>query len=637
MRKIYLDKVSLASAKNKFFGRFHKLRTEAEKIAVEESVGRVTSKAIYAKRSAPNFYASAMDGIAVKSVDTSGASERNPINLKKGKEAVLVDTGDPVPIEFDAVIKIENVVEIDKDEFQIEKAVSPWYNVRSIGESVVKGQMIVPSNHKIRDFDLGALIEAGIKKVSVYKKPEVKIIPTGNELINFDKNPKKGELVEFNSRMIKSSLIKWGAKAEAAEIIPDKKKLIQENIENAVKNNDLTIILSGSSAGEEDYTLNILEKLGNVLIHGVNIMPGKPVILAEIDGKPVIGLPGYPLSALINNYIFVRKIIYSLQGLKTPDLSEIEAKVKRKVPSEIGLEEFLRVNLTEIDGQIVAVPKRRGSAAMESIVKADGIMRISENKEGLSKNDKAPVILLEGRENIKNNLSLIGSHDLSLDLIQDEIQRNSKDFYLNIQSVGSMAGLMALKRGECQLAGAHLLDPETGNYNLTHIKKIFKDKNIALITLVERQQGFYVKKGNPKNIKNIDDLKSNKISFVNRQRGAGTRVLFDYLLHKKDIKPAEISGYDQEEFTHIAAAIAVGRGSADAALGIEAAAKATEVDFIPVTEERYDLILFEKDLQDPRIEYLISLLRNNAIQKKIKKLGGYTTEKTGEISIVNLK
>jgi putative molybdopterin biosynthesis protein len=634
MRKIYLDKVSLASAKNKFFGRFHKLRTEAEKIAVEESAGRVTSKAIYARRSAPNFYASAMDGIAVKSVDTSGASERNPINLKKGKEAVLVDTGDPVPIEFDAVIKIENVVEIDKDEFQIEKAVSPWYNVRSIGESVVKGQMIVPSNHKIRDFDLGALIEAGIKKVSVYKKPEVKIIPTGNELINFDKNPKKGELVEFNSRMIKSSLIKWGAKAEAAEIIPDKKKLIQENIENAVKNNDLTIILSGSSAGEEDYTLNILEKLGNVLIHGVNIMPGKPVILAEIDGKPVIGLPGYPLSALINNYIFVRKIIYSLQGLKTPDLSEIEAKVKRKVPSEIGLEEFLRVNLTEIDGQIVAVPKRRGSAAMESIVKADGIMRISENKEGLSKNDKAPVILLEGRENIKNNLSLIGSHDLSLDLIQDEIQRNSKDFYLNIQSVGSMAGLMALKRGECQLAGAHLLDPETGNYNLTHIKKIFKDKNIALITLVERQQGFYVKKGNPKNIKNIDDLKSNKISFVNRQRGAGTRVLFDYLLHKKDINAAEISGYDQEEFTHIAAAIAVGRGSADAALGIEAAAKATEVDFIPVTEERYDLILFEKDLQDPRIEYLISLLRNNAIQKKIKKLGGYTTEKTGEISIV---
>lgn len=637
MRKIYLDKVSLSSAKNKFFGRFHNLRTEAEEIVVEESAGRVISKAIYAKRSAPNFYASAMDGIAVKSVDTSGASERNPINLKKGKEAVLVDTGDPVPIEFDAVIKIENVVEIDKDQFQIEKAVSPWYNVRSIGESVVKGQMVVASNHKIRDFDLGALIEAGIKKVSVYKKPEVKIIPTGNELINFDKNPKKGELVEFNSRMIKSSLIKWGAKAEAAEIIPDKKELIQENIENAVKNNDVTIILSGSSAGEEDYTLNILEKLGNVLIHGVNIMPGKPVILAEIDGKPVIGLPGYPLSALINNYIFVRKIIYSLQGLKTPDLPEIEAKVKRKVPSEIGLEEFLRVNLTEIDGQIVAVPKRRGSAAMESIVKADGIMRISENKEGLSKNDKAPVILLEGRENIKNNLSLIGSHDLSLDLIQDEIQRNSKDFYLNIQSVGSMAGLMALKRGECQLAGAHLLDPETGNYNLTHIKKIFKDEKIALITLVERQQGFYVKKGNPKNIKNIDDLKSNKISFVNRQRGAGTRVLFDYLLHKKDIKPAEISGYDQEEFTHIAAAIAVGRGSADAALGIEAAAKATAVDFIPVTEERYDLILFEKDLQDPRIEYLISLLRNNEIQKKIKKLGGYKTEKTGEISIVNLK
>jgi len=340
---------------------------------------------------------------------------------------------------------------------------------------------------------------------------------------------------------------------------------------------------------------------------------------------------------LLNNNIFVRKLIYSLQGLKSPELPEIEAKVKRKVPSNIGLEEFLRVNLTEINDEIIAVPKKRGSAAMESIVKADGIIRISENKEGLSKNDKAPVILLEGKEKIKNNLSLIGSHDLSLDLIQDEIQKNMKDFYLNIQSVGSMAGLMALKRGECQLAGAHLLDPETGNYNLTHLKRIFKDKKMALITLVERQQGFYVKKGNPKNINSISDLLAKDISFINRQRGAGTRVLFDYLLNKNEIEPSEINGYEQEEFTHIAAAIAVGRGSADAALGIEAAAKATEVDFIPVTEERYDLILFEEDLQDKRIEYLISLLRNKETQKKIEKLGGYKTEKTGNISIVGNK
>ena len=637
MRKIYLDKVSLDEAKQKFFGKFHNLRTEAEEIEVENAVGKVSSEAVYARRSAPNFYASAMDGIAVKSINTAGASERNPVQLKRDKEAVFVDTGDPVPTEFDAVIKIENVIKKDDNTFEIEKGVSPWHNVRSIGESVVKGEMIIPSNHKVRDFDLGALIEAGIKKIAVYKKPEVKIIPTGNELVNADSDLKKGQLVEFNSKMIKSSIFKWGGRAKTTDIIPDNKKLIKKNIKEAVKNNDITIILAGSSAGKEDYTLDILEKLGKVIIHGVNIMPGKPVILAEIDNKPVIGLPGYPLSALLNNYIFIRKLIYSLQGLKSPELPEVEAKVKRKVPSEIGLEEFLRVNLTEINNEIIAVPKKRGSAAMESLVKADGIMRISENKEGLSKNDKAPIILLEDKENIKNNLSLIGSHDLSLDLIQDEIQKNMKDFYLNIQSVGSMAGLMALKRGECQLAGAHLLDPETGNYNLTHLRKIFKDKKMALITLVERQQGFYVKKGNPKNINSISDLLKEDISFVNRQRGAGTRVLFDYLLNENEIKSSEINGYEQEEFTHIAAAIAVGRGSADAALGIEAAAKAAEVDFVPVTEERYDLILFEEDLQDPRIEYLISLLRNNEIKRKIEKLGGYKTKKTGEISIVGNK
>lgn len=635
MRKIYLDKLSLEEAKEKFFMRFKELRTETEEIAVENTVGRVTSRAIYATRSAPDFYASAMDGIAVRAADTAGASERNPINLKKGSQAVFVDTGDPIPEKFNAVIKIEEVNEIDENTVKIEKGVSPWYNVRSIGESVVKGQMIIATNHKIRDFDLGALIEAGIRKVEVHKRPEVKIIPTGNELVSPPAEPKKGELTEFNSQMIKSAIYQWGGVANTTEIVPDQKELLREKIKNANKDNDLTIVLAGSSAGEEDYTLSIFKELGEVLIHGVNIMPGKPVILAEIEGKPVIGLPGYPLSALINNYIFVREIIYRLQGLEAPILEEVEAEVKRKVPSDIGLEEFLRVNLSKVGDRLVAVPKRRGSAAMESIVKADGIMRISENKEGLSKNDKAPVILLKDKEKIKNNLSLIGSHDLSLDLLQDEIQRKKAGFYFNFQSVGSLAGLMALKREECQLAGAHLLDSETGNYNISQIKRVFKKEKIALINLVKRQQGFYVKKGNPKNINSISDLKSDDITFVNRQRGAGTRVLLDYLLKEKGITSEEISGYSQEEFTHIAAAIAVGRGSADVALGIEAAAEAVGVDFVPITEEKYDLILLENNLSDWRIEYLISLLRDEKVKDKINNLGGYDTENTGDIIIID--
>ena len=634
MRKIYLDKLSLEEAKEKFLREFKDLRTSIEKVDIENSLNKVTAEAVYAKRSAPDFYAAAMDGIAVKASNTAGASERNPIRLKLGSEAVFVDTGDPIPEKFDAVIKIEEINEIDENNVEIEKAVSPWYDVRSIGESVVKGQLIIPSNHKIRDFDIGALIEAGVKEIKVYGDVEAKIIPTGNELVDSSSKVKKGQIVEFNSKMLKASLSKWGAKGRSTNIIPDKKELIKKEIKDGVKNFDLTIVIAGSSAGTEDYTHNILEELGEVLVHGVNIMPGKPVILAKVNNKPVIGLPGYPLSALINDYIFIREIIYKLQGLNAPKLEEAEAKVKRKVPSDIGLEEFLRVNLSEVDDELIAVPKKRGSAAMESVVKADGIMRIGENKEGLSKNDKAPIILLKDKEEIKNNLSLIGSHDLSLDLLQDEIEREKLGFYFNIQSVGSLAGLMALKRGESYLAGAHLLDSESGEYNISEIKRIFKNDKMATINLVKRQQGFYVKKGNPKNIKSIKDLKDNIISFINRQRGAGTRVLLDYLLEKNDIKASEINGYSQEEFTHIAAAVAVGRGNADVALGIEAAAKAVEVDFVPLSEEKYDLILFEKNLNDWRVEKLISLLKDDKIKEKIQNLGGYKTDKTGEINII---
>lgn len=635
MRKIYLNKISLAEAQQKILNNFKNLRVDKEFIDVIDSIDRVTAEAVYASRSAPNYYASAMDGIAVNSNDLLDVSERNPVSLKEGEEAVLVDTGDPVPTQFDAVIMIEEVNQLDDGSFLVEKGVPPWNNVRSIGESVVKGQLIVPINHKLSDYDIGGLLEAGVNKVKVYQRPKIGIIPTGNELVDPSSDPETGQLVEFNSKMISASLTKWGASPNYLDILPDKKDVIKEKIINENKKNDLTIIIAGSSAGEEDYTFNILKELGDVLIHGVNIMPGKPFILAKIEGKPVIGLPGYPLSALFDNYLFVREIVYLLQGLKAPELAQIEAEVRRKIPSEIGLEEFLRVNLTEVDNKLIAVPRGKGSASMESIIRAQGVMRIPENKEGLSPGDKSPVILIKEKSEIFNNLLLIGSHDLSLDLITNELKKRGANFSLSLQSVGSMAGLMALKRSECQLAGAHLLNPKDGEYNIEHIKKIFKEKEMALINLVYREQGFYVKKSNPKNIKSISDLIDNNISFINRQRGAGTRVLFDYLLDKKNISPDEINGYNQEEYTHIAAAVAVGQGSADAALGIESAANVVGVDFIPITEERYDLILAEKFLEDERIKYLIETLLDPKLQEKIRELGGYRTDDTGIITRLN--
>lgn len=637
MVKKYLDKISLADALNKLKNNFKKLRTKSEKIRASEAEGRVTVSGIKARRSAPDYYASAMDGIAVKAQTTAGASERNPIQLEIGRDAVPVDTGDPIPEQFNAVIIIEEVNQIDKNTYSIEKGVPAWNHIRSIGESAVRGNLLVTAAHQLNDYDLGALLEAGMTEVEVYKKPFVTIIPTGDELIDAEQTPKKGELVEFNSQMVRAALKKWGAEVKITKIIPDQKDLIEKAFTEAVKESEIVIILSGSSAGRGDYTIDILENKGEILFHGVNIMPGKPLIAAEVEEKVVFGLPGYPLSAWLDNQLFIRELIYQMQGIQAPAFNQIEAEVKRKVPSDIGLEEFLRVNLTaNADNQYTAVPLKRGSSAMESIVKADGIMRITENKEGLHPGDRAPVILLNDRDKIKTHLLLIGSHDLSLDLIRNQVRKRNCDFDLKLQTVGSMAGLTALRRGESHLAGAHLLDPETGEYNISYLKRFFKGQKLVLLNLVHREQGLYLKKGNPKNIEDINDLIKDGINYINRQRGAGTRVLFDYLLAQNDIDPAQIAGYKKEEFTHIAAAAAVGRGSADASLGIRAAAEVMEVYFLPLAEEKYDLIFREEILDDPRIQNLIELINDQEIKNEIEKLGGYQCLDTGEIKILDL-
>ncbi|SIR12468.1 molybdopterin biosynthesis protein [Halanaerobium kushneri] len=637
MVKKYLDKISLADAINKLKNNFKSSRTDIEKIKTAEAEGRITARGIKALRSAPDYYAAAMDGIAVKARMTEGASERNPVQLKSGLDAVEVDTGDPIPEQFNSVIKIEEVNQIDRNTYSIEKGVPPWHNIRSIGESAVKGNLLVPAAQRLKDYDIGALLEAGVVEVEVYQKPQITIIPTGDELIEAAGTPEKGELVEFNSQMVRAALRKWGAKVKISEIIPDQKQLIEKALIEAAVTSDIIIILSGSSAGRGDYTIDILREKGEILFHGVNIMPGKPLIAAEVETKPVFGLPGYPLSAWLDNHLFIRELIYQLQGVEAPSFNQIEAKVNRKVTSDIGLEEFLRVNLIfDTNDQYTAIPLKRGSSAMESILKADGIMRIAENKEGMHSGDKAPVILLKERNKIKNDLLLIGSHDLSLDLIRNQLRKRGYNFDLKLQTVGSMAGLTALRRNESQLAGAHLLDPETGEYNIKHLKDLFKGSKMVILNLVHRKQGLYLKKGNPKGISNINDLIDKDVNYVNRQRGAGTRVLFDYLLEQNDIAPVQINGYTKEEFTHIAAAAAVGRGSADAALGIRAAAEVMDVDFLPLAEEKYDLIFREEILDYPQIQDLINLIKQEEIKNKIENLGGYQCRKTGEIRILDL-
>ena len=636
-RKIYLNKLSLDDALEKYLRSFQNCRTNKEKIKVVRANGRVTAEPIFAKRNAPHFQAAAMDGIAVKAKDTAGATERNPIQLIEGENAIWVDTGEPIPAGFDAVIMVEEINKKNESRLEIERAATPWQHIRNIGESAIQGQLILPINHVINGYDLGALLEAGVIEIDVWKKPSIGIIPTGSELIKPEKTPEVGELIEFNSSMLKAYTEDWGGVPAITDITTDDYNQIKESVINEIDRHDLVIIIAGSSAGEEDYTLKILQELGEVVVHGVNIMPGKPVILAIVKNKPVIGIPGYPLAALFNYYLFVKPLICQMSGQSLPESPKAEVVVKRKIPSKVGLTELLRVNLAYLDNSLVAVPGQKGSAAMKSILNADAIMPIAEQKEGVSPGECLPVYLLKPEQKVKRNLLLIGSHDLSLDILKNELKAGQANFELNLQSVGSMGGLMALKRGEAHLAGAHLFDEKTGDYNLSFVKKFIPEQKMVLINLVYRQQGLFVLPNNPKHICGISDLKREDVRFINRQRGAGTRVLLDYWLQKEDILPEEVQGYNLEENTHVNAAIAVASGKVDTALGILAAAKVFNLDFIPLMEERYDLVLPASLLEDIRIQTLLQIINSNIYKNKVELLGGYRTNQSGEIRLVSKK
>jgi putative molybdopterin biosynthesis protein len=630
MSKIYLEKVSLNEAKDKYLKIFKNYSVETENIKVENSNGRVTGEAIYAKRFGPHYYASAMDGIAVKASNTYGASKTNPLKLKKGVDAIIVDTGDPIAEGFNSVIKIEEINNED-DFYIIEKSAVPWQNIRTIGESVMKGQLMFPVNHLIRPYDVGALLEAGVKEINVKKKPLIGIIPTGDEIISPNKEPKKGQLVDFNSTMMKIYGEEWGAEVSITDILPDKYEHLKKKVLDEIEKKDILIIIAGSSAGRDDYTEKILNELGEVVVHGVNIMPGKPVILGVINEKPVIGIPGYPISMLLNYYIFVRTLVYQMLSLNIPETPSIDAVVRRKIPSQVGLEEFLRVNLAFIDGEYVTIPRKKGSAAMESMINADGIMAIPEKSEGIGANEKVKIYTLKPKSSISKNIMFIGSHDYSLDLLINEIKAQKLEFNFNIQSVGSMGGLMSLKRGECHLAGAHLLDPQTGTYNKKYVKEILAEEKVTIINLVWRQQGLIVLKGNPMNLTKIEDLSRPDINFINRQKGSGTRVLLDYWLNKKGISSKLIKGYEREEFTHTAVAAAVANNSADVGLGIKAASDAMDLDFIPLLEERYDFIIPNDFLQDTRMVKILDIINSEKFKTQIIALGGYRTDDTGKV------
>ena len=636
-RKIYLAKKSLAEAKIIWNKYLNKVKAKKETIPVKEALNRITASPVQAERSAPNFNASAMDGIAVSSEDTIGATEREPLTLKNN-QFEYINTGNLLPEGYNAVIKIEDINQLGP-EVQIFKSVSPWHNIRTIGESVMKGEQILTSHQKLKVYHLGALLEAGVFKVEVYSKPELTLISTGDEIVEPETSPEPGQYVDFNSTMVKKMAEEAGAKVNFHGIIRDNESALREAINQAEKDSDLILTIAGSSAGSKDFTASIVEEKGDIFVHGVEIQPGKPLLLGSIKKTPFIGLPGFPLSCLQAFENFGIPAIKKLQKDLTDDDDYTQAKVKRKLSSKPGRVEYLRVNLTYEKVQAgkedfpIAVPRRRGSAVMKSQAQADGILEIPADREGLAVNELASVKLLYPESSIKDNLVLSGSNDPLLEMLQELLIISEQNIKLRLQSRGSQAGIHALIRGEADLTTAHLLEPETGEYNLPYLNEIAEEP-MELLTLAWRDQGLYLKPDSQLNIRNISDLKDKKITFINRQQGAGTRILFDYQLKQSNIKPAEIKGYDREEYTHAAVAQAVAVGSADTGLGIRAVAKAFELDFIPLFSERFELIYPARLANDYRIKKIKELIKSEKFQNYLNEQTGYDLKDTGQIRTI---
>ncbi len=636
-RTIYLKMKTLKEAKQLLEECFPFSKgLAAEVVAVTDAVGRVLSAPVYAKISSPNFHAAAMDGIAVKAQISFGASESAPKTLVIGKDAHWVNTGHVMPEQTDAVIMIEHVHPVGPNQLEIEAPVFPWQNVRRMGEDIVATELVFPTNHRLTPFCIGALISAGVFEVAVWKKPSVLIQPIGSELVDH-KNAdiarlKPGEILESNSHMLGKMAEACGACSIRNPILRDDFELILHHIREASESEaDLILMTGGSSAGSEDFARRVVEKLGEVLIHGVTMMPGKPVIAGRINQKPVFGMPGYPVSAIIAFEQLVHPMLNRMQRLPAPETEHLSVHLTKKIASKLGMEEFIRVKLGQVGEKVVATPLPRGAGCITSITEADGIIRIPNHMEGVSENTPAAAWLLRPASAIRNNIVVVGSHDNTLDTLRDMIRTKNSAVSLSSSHVGSMGGLMAVKKGLCHLAGSHLLDPKDGSYNISYIQKYLPQTPIHLVHLVQRDQGLIVKPGNPKKILNIGDLAQKEVVFINRQGGSGTRVLLDFHLSRIGLAPNDIKGYDHEEFTHMAVAAAVLSGAADAGLGIYAAAKALKLEFIPVVTESYDLVIPAEYFDTDKIQLLLEVIRSDEFKSRVLRLGGYHVEKTGEL------
>jgi putative molybdopterin biosynthesis protein len=464
----FLQRVSLEKAREAAVGCSR--LSAPQQIATETALGRITADALFAKLPSPHYRASAMDGIAVRSEDISTASAETPVALREipiDAEApaigdavfVAVDTGNPLPAWTDTVVRIENTSAKD-DHYLVNEALPAGRDVRAIGEDIEAGAMLFSAGHSIRPYDIGAMLAAGLETVAVRRKPTVAMLATGTEVIEPGEERTPGKVIEYNSRIMAAYVSEWGGEPVYLGRVRDDREALTEAIVGAARDHDIVAVIAGSSMGRRDFTVEVIADNGELLVHGVDMMPGKPASVALVEGKPVIGIPGYPVSAVVTYQQLLAPVIAAALGIAPSRPAQLEAEVRRKIPSRLGVEEFLRVCVArDGDGYVVA-PLSRGAGSITTLVRADAILRVGANNEGVDAGTRVQLELLRPHCELEHSIVTAGKPDMFSSMLETATKKTLPGLRFAHVAAAPFDAVVAMERGEMELAIVELADKE---------------------------------------------------------------------------------------------------------------------------------------------------------------------------------
>lgn len=638
MVKPFREHISLLEAREMILATVRELgHPKAGVLPTEDALGFVLAEDVLSNRNVPHYVASAVDGYAVVAAETSKATPATVVRL--GKERFLwVNTGGPLPDWCDAVVMVEDTSLVEGTaELLLSRALPPGANVRPVGEDVMRGQILARQGEKVGPALIALLLSAGVGRIPVYLRPRCLFIPTGDEICSMKEwmendRTGSGKVPESNSSLLRGIFREWGLDLEIHPILPDSADLIRKTLDRVGKVYDLVMIGAGTAKGKRDHTAEVIESEGEIRFRWIRMKPGRPAMLGKVKGALVLGIPGFPMSTAVAVWSLAYPAVLAMSGIPFEPTNEslirgalgasqvLECETMLPHSSPPGVEEWLRVKTAEIDGRRISWPLSSGASTMWAMHEADGYALLSPETVECPKGTSLTVWFTRTVPWEKRAL-FQGSDDPAFSRIVTPVRQRGGD--LAIRAVGSLGGLAALGRGEGHIAACHLLDGKTGKYNDTFINELSSEEKWNRFLLYYREQGFLVAKGNPKGFSEIGDLVRKKIRIVNRQPGAGTRVLLDWFLEEAGLERSNVAGYSGQAITHLDAASRVASGVVDAALGIRAAADAFGLDFVTMAWEPFELVVPEKHIAHPGVRAVMDAVNDPAWRMSVETMGGY--------------